>query len=71
MKHNLSKMNTTELRNLAASLGYDKKKLYGTSKQSLIVTIHGIEKKLDSDPKFQKRIHDIEGYINQNYRPEA
>lgn len=39
MKKSLSKMNTNELRDLAAELGADRKKLYGTSKQSLILTI--------------------------------
>ncbi|MEG0324849.1 MAG: hypothetical protein RR150_07745 [Clostridia bacterium] len=71
MKHSLSKMNTTELRNLAASLGYDRKKLYGTSKQSLIIIIDGIEKNLDNDPAFQKRISEIKDYIGQNYKQET
>ncbi|MDO4649357.1 MAG: hypothetical protein Q4B26_11975 [Eubacteriales bacterium] len=44
MKRNLSKMNTNQLRDLAVSLGADKKKLYGTSKQALIIIIHKLEK---------------------------
>lgn len=40
----LSKMNTNELRDLAVSLGADKKKLYGTSKQSLIAIINKLRK---------------------------
>lgn len=44
MKRNLSKMNTNQLRDLAVSLGADKKKLYGTSKQALIILIHKLEK---------------------------
>lgn len=36
MKKSLSRMNTNELRDLAVELGADRKKLYGTSKQSLI-----------------------------------
>lgn len=34
-----SKMNVNELRELAVSLGADRKKLYGASRQSLIVII--------------------------------
>lgn len=44
MKRSLSKMNTNELRDLAVSLGADRKKLYGTSRQSLIVIISSLEK---------------------------
>lgn len=44
MKHNLTKMNTNDLRDLAVSLGADRNKLYGTSKQSLIIIIHKLEK---------------------------
>ena len=40
----LNKMNTNELRDLAVSLGADKKKLYGTSKQSLIAIINKLRK---------------------------
>ena len=36
----LSKKNTNELREIAVSLGADKRKLYGTSKQALIIKIH-------------------------------
>lgn len=43
MKKSLSKMTANELRDMAASLGADKKKLYGTSKQSLIITIHELQ----------------------------
>lgn len=43
MKRNLSKMNTNELRELAVSLGADRKKLYGTSKQTIILMIHKLE----------------------------
>lgn len=42
---NLTKMNTNQLRDLAVALGADRKKLYGTSKQSLILTIWNLEKK--------------------------
>jgi hypothetical protein len=44
MKRSLSKMNTNQLRDLAVILGADRKKLYGTSKQSLIFIIHELEK---------------------------
>ena len=47
MKRNLSKLNTNQLRDLAVSLGADRKKLYGTSKQSIILTIWELEKKQD------------------------
>ena len=44
MKCSLSKMNTNELRDLAVSLGADRKKLYGTSKQALILIIGDLER---------------------------
>ena len=44
MKRNLSKMNTNQLRDLAIILGADRKKLYGCSKQSIILTILELEK---------------------------
>ena len=43
-KRSLSKLNTNELRELAVSLGADRKRLYGTSKQSLIIIIGQMEK---------------------------
>ena len=46
MKRNLNKMNTNQLRELAVSLGADRKKLYGTSKQSIIITISRLEKEV-------------------------
>lgn len=45
MKKSLSRMNTNELRDLAVELGADRKKLYGTSKQSLILTIDRLRKR--------------------------
>lgn len=45
MKRNLYKMNTNELRELAVKLGAERKKLYGTSKQSLIIIIGNLENK--------------------------
>lgn len=44
MKRSLSKMNVNELRELAVSLGADRKKLNGTSKQALIILIGKLEK---------------------------
>lgn len=41
---NLSKMSINQLRDLAVALGADRKKLYGTSKQSLILKIWELEK---------------------------
>jgi len=38
-------MNANELRDLAVGLGADRKKLYGTSRQSLIVIINSLEKR--------------------------
>lgn len=43
MKRNLSKLNTNQLRELAVSLGANRKELYGTSKQTLIIVIHKLE----------------------------
>ena len=39
-KNSLSNMNTTQLRDIAVSLGADRKKLYGTSKMTLIAIIN-------------------------------
>jgi len=44
-KMSMSKMNINELRNLAVSLGADRKKLYGTSKTSMIIIIDNLKKK--------------------------
>ena len=38
------KMNTNELRELAVSLGADRKKLYGTSRQCILLIISQLEK---------------------------
>lgn len=44
MKKSLSRMNTNQLRELAVSLGADRKRLYGTSKQALIIIIGELKK---------------------------
>ena len=44
MEMKLSKMNTNQLRDLAVQLGADRKKLYGTSKQALIILINKLSK---------------------------
>lgn len=44
MKRSLSSMNTNQLRELAVELGFDRKKLYGTSKQALIIMISRAER---------------------------
>lgn len=38
-----SKMNTNDLRDYAVKLGADRKKLYGTSRQALIIIINKLE----------------------------
>ena len=45
MKKPMSKMNCNELRELAVSLGADRKKLYGTSKTALIIIVDNLKKK--------------------------
>lgn len=55
MKKSLSRMNTNELRDLAVELGADRKKLYGTSKQSLILTIDRTEKRSSQQRKLHHR----------------
>ena len=42
----LSKMKINELRNIAIELGADPKKLYGTSKQALIIKISQLQKEM-------------------------
>lgn len=44
MKKPISKMNTNELRDLAVQLGADRKRLYGTSRQALIIIISQLSK---------------------------
>ena len=48
MKRNLSKLNTNELREIAVAAGADRRRLYGTSKQALIVIINGLEDKKEA-----------------------
>ena len=45
MKKSLWKCNTNELREIAVSLGVDRKALYGTSKQAMIIIINALQKK--------------------------
>lgn len=40
----LSKMNTNQLREYAVSLGADRKRLYGTSKESMKIIISKLER---------------------------
>lgn len=44
-----SKMNTNQLRDLAVSLGADRKRLYGTSRQAMLVIISELEKKVQGE----------------------
>lgn len=44
MKSILSKLNTSQLREMAVSLGADRKVLYGTSKQALVLTVQKLQK---------------------------
>lgn len=41
----LVKMNVNELRDIAVELGADRRRLYGTSKQALIVAIDDLRRK--------------------------
>ena len=42
----LSKMNTNQLREMAVSLGADRKTLYGTSKQAMIIIVQKLQKEV-------------------------
>ena len=42
----ISKMNVNELRELAVSLGADRKKLYGTSRQAMVIIIDKLKKEI-------------------------
>lgn len=44
-RKSLVKMNTNELRDYAVSIGAERNRLYGTSKQALIIIISDLEKK--------------------------
>ena len=48
MKRSLWKFDCNALRDFAVELGADRKRLYGTSKQSLILKIHELEKARES-----------------------
>lgn len=43
-KPSLKRMNTNQLRNIAVAMGAERKRLYGTSKQSMILIIFDLEK---------------------------
>lgn len=43
MKRSLWKFDCNALRDFAVELGADRKRLYGTSKQALIIIIHKLE----------------------------
>ena len=45
MKTALSKLNTNQLRDLAVEMGADRKTLYGTSKQALILKVQKLSEK--------------------------
>lgn len=42
----IKEMNINELRDLAVSLGADKKRLYGTSRQSMILIIDNLKRSI-------------------------
>lgn len=52
----LSKLNTNQLRDLAVEMGADRKKLYGTSKQALILKIQKLSE------EFTQKQNLIRGY---------
>ena len=68
---NLSKMSINELRDTAVALGADRKKLYGTSKQSIIFTINKLREAKQRDPEFQRLMNDLGEYIKANYKPST
>lgn len=52
MKRN--KVNTNQLRELAVSLGADRKKLYGASREALIIIIDSLKKGENKNEKTDK-----------------
>lgn len=51
---NLWKMKMDELRDVAVELGADRKTLYGTSKQAIIIIIHKLEKNTEATTTTKK-----------------
>lgn len=47
----LSKMNVNELREIAVNLGADRKKLFGTSRQALVIIISQLEKTAEKEER--------------------
>ena len=43
-----SKMNTNQLREYAVSLGADRKRLYGTSRQTMLIIINQLKKQQEN-----------------------
>lgn len=56
----LHEMNTNELRDLAVSLGADKNKLYGTSKQALIIIIDKLKREKSNDMRTVDALNEVE-----------
>lgn len=56
MKTALSKLNTNQLRDLAVEMGADRKTLYGTSKQALILKVQKLSE------EFTRKQNLIRGY---------
>ena len=44
-----AKMNTNELREMAVALGADRKRLYGTSRQAMLIVISNLEKQAQAN----------------------
>lgn len=57
----LRKLNTNQLRDLAVQMGADRKKLYGTSKQSLIIKIGQLADKYNQIKKYKEAISYLDG----------
>lgn len=57
----LSKLNTNQLRDLAVQMGANRKKLYGTSKQSLIIKIGQLTDKYNQIKRYKEAISFLDG----------
>jgi L-cysteine desulfidase len=66
MKTSKSRMNTNQLREYAVSLGADRKRLYGTSRQAMLLIISDLEKQQKATAEHRKGADSMKVTIKVN-----
>ena len=64
----LRKLNTNQLRDLAVQMGANRKKLYGTSKQSLIIKIGQLADKYNKIKNYKEAIRCLDGCESEDQK---